>query len=197
MKCNEFKNIVVDLFDKEVDPQVKAECERHLSECAECREYYDGLLKATDLLHLKTKEDKVSSGFSFKKLAAMFISILVLSGIAYAAIRIASQSQQQPQQTEQTPLKVQHQRTMTEDLSAPVDTLAQTYVFENVPLDEMVKDIVLYYHWAADIKSEQAHTVRLYYKWDRTATIESVVDDLNHFNHVNITIEDNKLIVNP
>ena len=197
MKCNEFKNIVVDLFDKEVDPQVKAECERHLSECTECREYYDGLLEAADLLRLKTKEDKVSSGFSFKKLAAMFISILVLSGIAYAAIRIASQSQQQPQQTEQTSLKVQHQQTMTEDLSAPVDTLAQTYVFENVPLDEMVKDIVLYYHWVADIKSEQAHTVRLYYKWDRTATIESVVVDLNHFNHVNISIEDNKLIVNP
>lgn len=197
MKCNEFKNIVVDLFDKEVDPQVKAECERHLSECTECREYYDGLLEAADLLRLKTKEDKVSSGFSFKKLAAMFISILVLSGIAYAAIRIASQSQQQPQKTEQTPLKVQHQQTMTDNPSAPVDTLAQTYVFENVPLDEMVKDIVLYYHWGADIKSEQAHAVRLYYKWDRAATIESVVEDLNHFNHVNISIEDNKLIVNP
>ena len=80
MKCNEFKNIVVDLFDKEVDPQVKVECERHLSECAECRKYYDGLLEAADLLRLKTKEDVVSSAFSFKKLAAMFISILVLSG---------------------------------------------------------------------------------------------------------------------
>lgn len=196
MKCNEFKNIVVDLFDKEVDPQVKVECERHLSECAECRKYYDGLLEAADLLRLKTKEDKVSSAFSFKKLAAMFISILVLSGIAYAAIHIVSQSQQ-PQQTEQTSVKVHHQHTITESQATPVDTLALTYVFENVPLDEIIKDIVLYYHKAADIKSEQAHNLRLYYKWDRTATIESVVDDLNHFNHVNISIEDNKLIVNP
>ena len=196
MKCNEFKNIVVDLFDKEVDPQVKVECERHLSECAECRKYYDGLLEAADLLRLKTKEDKVSSAFSFKKLAAMFISILVLSGIAYAAIHIVSQSRQ-TQQTEQTSVKVRHQQTITESQAAPVDTLALTYVFENVPLDEIIKDIVLYYHKAADIKSEQAHNLRLYYKWDRTATIESVVDDLNHFNHVNISIEDNKLIVNP
>lgn len=196
MKCNEFKNIVVDLFDKEVDPQVKVECERHLSECAECRKYYDGLLEAADLLRLKTKEDKVSSAFSFKKLAAMFISILVLSGIAYAAIHIVSQSRQ-TQQTEQTSVKVRHQQTITESQAAPVDTLALTYVFENVPLDEIIKDIVLYYHKAADIKNEQAHNLRLYYKWDRTATIESVVDDLNHFNHVNISIEDNKLIVNP
>ena len=196
MKCNEFKNIVVDLFDKEVDPQVKVECERHLSECAECRKYYDGLLEAADLLRLKTKEDKVSSAFSFKKLAAMFISILVLSGIAYAAIHIVSQSRQ-TQQTEQTSVKVRHQQTITESQAAPVDTLALTYVFENVPLDEIIKDIVLYYHKAADIKSEKAHNLRLYYKWDRTATIESVVDDLNHFNHVNISIEDNKLIVNP
>lgn len=196
MKCKEFKNIVVDLFDKEVDPQVKDECERHLSECAECRKYYDGLLEAADLLRLKTKKDKVSSALSFKKLAAMFISILVLSGIAYAAIHIVSQSRQ-TQQTEQTSVKVRHQQTITESQAAPVDTLALTYVFENVPLDEIIKDIVLYYHKAADIKNEQAHNLRLYYKWDRTATIESVVDDLNHFNHVNISIEDNKLIVNP
>lgn len=196
MKCNEFKNIVVDLFDKEVDPQVKDECERHLSECAECRKYYDGLLEAADLLRLKTKKAKVSSALSFKKLAAMFISILVLSGIAYAAIHIVSQSRQ-TQQTEQTSVKVRHQQTITESKAAPVDTLALTYVFENVPLDEIIKDIVLYYHKAADIKNEQAHNLRLYYKWDRTATIESVVDDLNHFNHVNISIEDNKLIVNP
>jgi len=196
MKCNEFKNIVVDLFDKEVDPQVKDECERHLSECAECRKYYDGLLEAADLLRLKTKKDKVSSALSFKKLAAMFISILVLSGIAYAAIHIVSQSRQ-AQQTEQTSVKVRHQQTITESQAAPVDTLALTYVFENVPLDEIIKDIVLYYHKAADIKNEQAHNLRLYYKWDRTATIESVVDDLNHFNHVNISIENNKLIVNP
>ena len=196
MKCNEFKNIVVDLFDKEVDPQVKDECERHLSECAECRKYYDGLLEAADLLRLKTKGDKVSSVFSFKKLAAMFISILVLSGIAYAAIHIVSQSRQ-TQQTEQASVKVRHQQTITESQAAPVDTLALTYVFENVPLGEIIKDIVLYYHKAADIKNEQAHNLRLYYKWDRTATIESVVDDLNHFNHVNISIEDNKLIVNP
>lgn len=196
MKCNEFKNIVVDLFDKKVDPQVKDECERHLSECAECRKYYDGLLEAADLLRLKTKKDKVSSALSFKKLAAMFISILVLSGIAYAAIHIVSQSRQ-TQQTEQTSVKVRHQQTITESQAAPVDTLALTYVFENVPLDEIIKDIVLYYHKAADIKNEQAHNLRLYYKWDRTATIESVVDDLNHFNHVNISIEDNKLIVNP
>lgn len=196
MKCNEFKNIVVDLFDKEVGPQVKDECERHLSECAECRKYYDGLLEAADLLRLKTKKDKVSSALSFKKLAAMFISILVLSGIAYAAIHIVSQSRQ-TQQTEQTSVKVRHQQTITESQAAPVDTLALTYVFENVPLDEIIKDIVLYYHKAADIKNEQAHNLRLYYKWDRTATIESVVDDLNHFNHVNISIEDNKLIVNP
>ena len=196
MKCNEFKNNVVDLFDKEADPQGKAECERHLSECAECRKYYNGLLEAADLLRLKTKEDKVSSVFSFKKLAAMFISILVLSGIAYAAIHIVSQSQQ-PQQAEQTSVKVLHQQNITDSQTVPADSSVQTYVFENVPLDEMIKDIVLYYHKEADIRSEQAHALRLYYKWDLTVPIESVADDLNHFNHVNISIENNKLIVNP
>ena len=49
----------------------------------------------------------------------------------------------------------------------------------------------------ADIQNPKAHEVRLYYKWEQKDELASVVDDLNHFEHVNLAIEEDKLIVKP
>jgi len=105
MDCNEFRNIVADLFDKEIDPQIKAECEKHISQCAECKEYYEDLLRAAELLRpkhspvTKNKKKKTDSSLftlhsSLFKIAASFIGIIMLSGITLAAYHVIS-----PQQT--------------------------------------------------------------------------------------------------
>lgn len=96
MDCKDFKNIVADLFDKEVSPQIKAECEKHISQCAECREYYEELLTTTELLrprHSPVSERKLKDGKSisanlFYKVAAIFVGAIFLSGIAFATIRV-------------------------------------------------------------------------------------------------------------
>ena len=104
MDCKEFKNIMIDLFDKDVDPQIKAECEKHISQCAECRAYYEDLFSTADLLRpkhspvAKTKKTKPNSSLFtrhslFFKVAASFIGIIMLSGIALAAYRVISPKQ--------------------------------------------------------------------------------------------------------
>lgn len=50
MNCKEFKDIVVCLFDTEIDNKTKVECEEHIAMCAECRQYYLELKKAFDML---------------------------------------------------------------------------------------------------------------------------------------------------
>lgn len=50
MICEEFKKKVADLFDVNVDAAVKKECGRHMSQCHDCKEYYDGLAEAYDAL---------------------------------------------------------------------------------------------------------------------------------------------------
>ena len=50
MTCNEFRNRVADLFDREADPQLRAELERHIGECPQCRAYYEELMGADELL---------------------------------------------------------------------------------------------------------------------------------------------------
>ena len=61
----------------------------------------------------------------------------------------------------------------------------------------MIPEIAQYYNKVADIESEEAHKLRLYYKWEPTDALEDVVADLNHFDHVSLAIEDDKLIVKP
>ena len=61
----------------------------------------------------------------------------------------------------------------------------------------MVSELASYYNKVADVQNAQAHDLRLYYKWELKDKIENVMDDLNHFDHVNLVLEDDKLIVKP
>ena len=77
------------------------------------------------------------------------------------------------------------------------DTIPQPRIFENVPLDEIITEMALYYNKVVDIQNGQAHELRLYYKWDRQDDIGSIVEDLNHFDHVTLTVEGDRLTVKP
>ena len=130
--------------------------------------------------------------------AANIIGVLMLSGIAYAAIHIISNvgvnMKSQPQETQV--LSQQPQRP-TQSIEEITDSIPQTRIFENVPLDEVASELALYYNKVVDIQNAQAHDLRLYYKWERKDELESIVSDLNHFDHVNLVLEDDKLIVKP
>lgn len=98
MDCKDFKNTVADLFDKEVAPQTKVACEKHISQCTECREYYEELLSTAELLRPRhspvLKREKITSNArkstTFYKVAAIIVGAIFLSGIAYATIRVLS-----------------------------------------------------------------------------------------------------------
>jgi ferric-dicitrate binding protein FerR (iron transport regulator) len=140
-----------------------------------------------------------SSPRRWLKAAASIIGVLMLSGIAYAAVHIISRN---AGVDEETPThEVQNINSPLNDDAIvetfTTDSIPQTRIFENTPLDEMVSEIAHYYNKVADIQSKEAHELRLYYKWDPKDALENVVDDLNHFDHVNLAIEDDKLIVKP
>ena len=135
---------------------------------------------------------------SLHKVAASIIGILMLTGIAYAAVHIISHNagvDERAQTQELQNINSPKNDATAETLTA--DSIPQTRIFENTPLDEMVSEIAHYYNKVADIQSEEAHELRLYYKWEPKDSLESVVDDLNHFDRVNLAIEDDKLIVKP
>ena len=144
--------------------------------------------------HFETKQ----RSRNWMQIAAMFIGILMLSGIVYAAIHVFSHSFGVDEKA--LTQEVQEHNPLKNDAAADtlmVDSIPQTRIFENTPLDEMVSEIAHYYNKVADIQSKEAHELRLYYKWEPKDALESVVNDLNHFDRVSLAIEDDKLIVKP
>ena len=88
MKCKEFKRLVVDLFDREVDSNIRMECERHMASCASSREYYDELNEAVGFLTprkevVKSRERKGKPGMALRKIWKVAAAVLIfVSGVA-------------------------------------------------------------------------------------------------------------------
>ena len=64
MKCNEFREKVADLFDKNIDMQTQAQLNEHMAECPKCKAYYDELREVFS--ELQPKETVTSAKKTFR-----------------------------------------------------------------------------------------------------------------------------------
>ena len=128
------------------------------------------------------------------KIAAMFIGVLFMTGIAFAAIHIIKQNTgaQEMKQVEQPVIQ---QPVSTDTVNN--DTIAQTepVIFDNVTLDSIAKEIADYHHIEVDLQNDLAKQLRFYFVWKQDDDLQEVVEKLNMFDHVDMTIENGKLIV--
>jgi hypothetical protein len=46
-----------------------------------------------------------------------------------------------------------------------------------------------------DLRNDQAKQLRFYFVWKRNDSLQEVVEKLNMFEHVNMAVEDGKLII--
>lgn len=191
MDCKEFKNIVADLFDKEVDPRVKAECEKHISQCAECKEYYEELLETAELL--RPKHSPVSPvGYGNRasrrwlKVAAMFAGVILLSGLAFAAIRLMS-----PRTTDENVQMVEPDspRSMpTPQHSSPVH-------FDDVPLDSILTVVAAHYGKSVSFRSEEPKVKKFIMTWKPDEPLADFIDGLNMFDGLQLTLLQDTIFV--
>ena len=168
-------------------PDVDAEWEKFAASHAE----------ALDAL----EEEKPKSHFRIylfnHKIAASFIGVLLVSGIAFAAIQVVrninTPKPQQPTTEQTTDIKPV--------TSLPADTVkadtipVEPYIFNNVPLDSMLTAIATAHGVGVEFENEAARQLRFHFVWKREDSLDRVVEKLNTFEAVNIGMEDNKLVV--
>ena len=70
-----------------------------------------------------------------------------------------------------------------------------SHLYDNVPLEQIIKDMSAYYNVQVEWRSDEARDLRLYYQWEPTFTLDKVVDMLNSFEAINITREGDKIII--
>ncbi|OYP61459.1 DUF4974 domain-containing protein [Prevotella sp. P3-122] len=132
-----------------------------------------------------------------RKIAASFIGVLLVSGIAFAAIQVVRNiSTPKPQQptTEKT-------TDINPVTSLPADTVqadtisVEPYIFNNVPLDSMLTAIATAHGVGVKFENEADRHLRFHFVWKREDSLSRVVEKLNTFEAVNIGMEDKTLVV--
>ena len=139
----------------------------------------------------------------WRKIAAMFVAAVAVSGLAYAAIHTFT-ADRYTQKTD-----VENIQGAEKIGAAAVDTARITTVknmatktkavvqktFENVALETMLQEMANYYGMTVKFDNQDARNLRYYYEWNSASDINSVIDELNHSQQVSIAIEGDKIVV--
>lgn len=140
-------------------------------------------------------QDVRSEKYSLLKFAAMFVGILMLSGIAFAAIHFASHFNV-PEEQDTKVIKNSQPSISSPQLATP-DTIAapQPKLYDNVPLGEIFDELSGYYNVKVVYQNEDAPRLRLFYQWKPEYTLEKVVEMLNNFEWIQIKYENDTLFI--
>ena len=134
--------------------------------------------------------------FGWMKIAASFIGVLLVSGIAFAAIQIVRYTQQHTPKTEEV-INTPKSANVTPADTLTTDTIAtpQPIIYDNIPLEKMLPEIAAHYNAKVTFVNDEARQLRFYFMWHPQKGIEKVVSDLNQFERLNITLNDNQITV--
>ena len=141
---------------------------------------------------------------SWMKTAASFIGLLIVSGIAFAAIHIMRHyvGQNMPTPPQETQVVEPHQLIVPNDTVKveTTDTLVSKatmapVVFDNVPLEEMLPEIATHYDAKVFFRDDKVRQFRFRFVWNPQQGIDQVVSDLNQFESLTVTLKDNQISV--
>ena len=173
----------------------------------ECREIYTLMAKTKSAFDSQKEVDDetidaewsrltTNPSRSWLRVAAMFIGVLMLSGIALAAIHISRHvygnhdagELQSP--TQETRISNSNQQTVEADSIS-----TEPKLYDNVPLGEIFQDISNHYNVKVVYQNEDAPRLRLFYRWKPEYTLEKVVEMMNNFEWIQIQSENDTLFI--
>ena len=175
----------------------------------ECRELYTLMAKTKSAFDSQKEVDDetidaewsrltTNTSRSWLRVAALFVGVLMLSGITFAAIHIVRWvSTPEPQMVKvEHPIKASKATAKAKDNveTNTTDTI-QSVVFDNVTFEKMLPEIAAKYNAEVIFQNAEAKQLRFYFLWKKNDNLHEVIEKLNMFSQVDITIEDEKLIV--
>ena len=131
---------------------------------------------------------------SWLKIAATFIGILMMSGIAFAAIHILRhQHKSEMLQTADT-VAVANSSLYTHHSSLPNDSIPPKVVrYDEATLEQILTDMADYYELTLNWKSEEAKTLRLFYIWNKQQSAVEAMRSMNSFERIRLELNDSIL----
>lgn len=188
----------------------------------DCREYYRLMCDTSAALNGQKEDDRLRSDDretekalrhfrqrympeerrlkTWRQVAAVFAGLLLVSGIAFAAIAIVRQQRAATGDAAEVimaqPTKSASTSPVAKDTAvAQPRTEAAMKQFVDVPVDNILKEIAAYYGLKEETRSSQAAHTRLYFNWNKQYDVRQVVEQLNQFDHIHITLNGDNLVL--
>lgn len=134
--------------------------------------------------------------------AAIIMAVAALSGISYAAIYHWRKAQVQKEtpavEVQQTPTvqeQEKEEKTAVAIVPEDQDSLRQDHQFNNVELQEIMRQVSQDYNVNVVFGNEKARTIRFYLKWEAKETLQDIINRINHFEKVHLTLSENTVTV--
>ena len=196
------------LLDAQEHPeQFTDEALRQMQDDVESQEAIDAAwqdfeekLKNEKIEELKSKRyfnlSILQSFNSFQKMAASFIGLLFISGIAFAAVHIVRNyrntvGENVKSPTQEMRISNSHQPTLPADTTITIPPV----VFDNVTLDSILPQIARHYGYTVSFRSDKSKPLRLFLTWNPQDSIQKVTDKLNLFEQIHIVLDEQTMIV--
>ena len=182
----------------------------------DCREYYRLMCDTSAALHDhrpdETETEEALQRFEkrymsdrrhialWRQLAAVFVGLMLISGLAFAAITMVKHHQQAPKrELAVAPTKAKATAKTTTAVRDTIKSQPQESngmkQFINTPVANIVNEIASYYGLKAEIRNTQAASIRLYFNWNRQCSAAQVVSQLNQFDNIHITLDGSSLVL--
>lgn len=147
---------------------------------------------------LQTHPIEKKSERNILKIAAIFIGILMISGITFAAIHIIRHSSNvinNPQVSTKETTIVNSNKLSAADI-VKTDTIPQNVIrYDETKLEQILTDMADYYGLTLNWKSKEAKTLRLFYIWNKQQSASETINSINSFERIHLELIDNILIV--
>ena len=130
------------------------------------------------------------------KIAAVFLGVLFVSGITFAAIHIVRMVNSQKSQTVQTeqPMTAKASTTIPAD-TVKTDTIAPKIIrYDEATLQKILTDMGEYYRLRVELRNEDAKTLRLFFQWNQRQEASKVLEQLNTFERIHLVLNDSTII---
>ena len=139
----------------------------------------------------------------WRRVAAVAAVIVIAASIVVAAVHTRGFGLQQERQssddsTQQTPVTA---TSVTSDITEnqeviPTLTDNEAHLYDDISLEQIIDDMTEKYDiQEVEWRSEEAKSLRLYYRWEPSYSLDKVVDMLNSFQAFTIQRTGNKLII--
>lgn len=148
----------------------------------------------------KDSQRRVRSYYRFK-IAASIVGVVLLSGIALAAIQGrwlgGTESSKYAERTEPSTASEHIPSVVsTDSIGCKNDSIAtQPVIFEDAPLGTILSEMAAFYNMEVVYANSDVRQTRLFFHWNKQKTLQQNIEILNGFDRISITIDKNVLRV--